>query len=134
MFRYISPLAYKFEPLIFIAVSLLLSVKILIFLPLRLEATELLDLELSLEVVPLSSAEAPTLKPQVTQLEDAADPWEMRAAVRFTNNMQRRQIIVIGLNFKYSSFFILPTPLQPHPYTFHKASALKFYHNTLCRP
>ena len=67
--------------MIFIAVSLLLSVKILIFLPLRLEATELLDLELSLEAVPLSSAEAPTLKPQVTQLEDAADPWEMRAAV-----------------------------------------------------
>ena len=82
MFRYISLLAYKFEPLIFIAVSLLLSVKILILLPLRLEATELLDLELSLEVVPLSSAEAPTLKPQVTQLEDAADPWEMRAAVK----------------------------------------------------
>ena len=82
MLRYISLLAYKFEPLIFIAVSLLLSVKILIFLPLRLEATELLDLEISLEVVPLSSAEAPTLKPQVTQLEDAAPAWEMRAAVK----------------------------------------------------
>jgi len=80
--RYISLLAYKFEPLIFIAVSLLLSVKILIFLPLRLEAMALFDLELSLEVVPLSSAEAPTLKPQVTQLEDAADPWEMRAAAK----------------------------------------------------
>ena len=62
----------------------MLSVKILILLPLRLEATELLDLELSLEEVPLSSAEAPTLKPQVTQLEDAAAPWEMRAAVKIT--------------------------------------------------
>ena len=55
---------------------------------------ELLDLELSLEVVPLSSAEAPTLKPQVTQLEDAADPWEMRAVADKRTRVKKESCLV----------------------------------------